>query len=482
MAIDLPVELWLHVISFLPSPHLIRRLIRVNRLLFNLAQDEIYAEMHLRIDWQSKFANMSDADLMISHRVRHLHIDAHVVQWQPDPRSNGVLAQLTPWRKTRDSARSRIWQNTVKRLVNLQHLTVDCAKNLSSITPFLISILSTSYQSLSVLSITISWLDLSEFRQCCLSLPHSIIQAFDLTLTGASKTTGQSDNLTKYLGPVLLSQATSLTSFSLSSNARNLGFIDFFSLLADTTLLLSSLALELDFENAVSWHALNELLESKKKTLQSLNLRASGVSSNRSSPFTRWYYMDFSQIELPQLKSLALGFASPEINQALSMVSVRLPLPKLTTLVLWDHFINLHDILQPFSRAKYSFVALESLGLTIKNFEVYTLAELNALFPLLHHLDVRFLHIGHHEQEIWQPFQESEEEFCLHCTDPSLVSRWKLREITVRRVCKECLKLRRSSSAIEKAIVELIPSTRDWVEMMADAPPERQTSCQCLGV
>ncbi|KAJ7590410.1 hypothetical protein C8J56DRAFT_1163920 [Mycena floridula] len=479
MAIELPNELWLHIVSFLP-PHLVRRLIGVNRLLFNLAQDVISADMHLGIDWQSKFDAMSDSDLMIlARRVRHLYIDAHVVQWQPESRSKGVLGKLTAWRKTtRDDVRTRIWQNTVERLVNLQHLTVDCANNLSSVAPFFISILSTSYQSLSVLSITTSWVDLSESGQCFFSLPDSIIQAFTLTLTGPPPFERHFDGLTQYLGPVLLTQAKTLTSLSLSSDPGSRNFAAFFSLLADKTLRLSKLALKLDFEAAWtgSLEALNALLQSKRETLESLSLR---TSSEYGSRFHRWYSTHFSRFEFPRLHSLEFDFDTRVFRYLPPMPSIQLPFHGLTALVLWNHFDNLYDILEPFS---HSFVALESLGVTIKNFEVDALEELSTLFPLLHHLDVRFLRIGHHEQDISQPFRESEQLFCLRCTDPSLGFRWNLREITVRQFCKKCLKLRRSSLEIERAIGELIPSTRYWVEMMADAPSENQMSCRCLRV
>lgn len=49
MASDLPVELWLYIISLLPSSHR-QKLIGINRVLFRLAMDEIYQEVRFMDD------------------------------------------------------------------------------------------------------------------------------------------------------------------------------------------------------------------------------------------------------------------------------------------------------------------------------------------------------------------------------------------------------------------------------------------------
>jgi hypothetical protein len=49
MSVDLPLELWLHVISFLPNGY-IRKMIGINRILFEMALDEIYREVRFISD------------------------------------------------------------------------------------------------------------------------------------------------------------------------------------------------------------------------------------------------------------------------------------------------------------------------------------------------------------------------------------------------------------------------------------------------
>jgi hypothetical protein len=44
MVPDLPVELWLYILSMVPGHHL-RKLIGINRTLFTMAIDEIYQEI-----------------------------------------------------------------------------------------------------------------------------------------------------------------------------------------------------------------------------------------------------------------------------------------------------------------------------------------------------------------------------------------------------------------------------------------------------
>jgi len=43
---DLPVELWLHILSNVPRSHL-HNLLGVNRLLFELAMNDLYEEVRL---------------------------------------------------------------------------------------------------------------------------------------------------------------------------------------------------------------------------------------------------------------------------------------------------------------------------------------------------------------------------------------------------------------------------------------------------
>jgi hypothetical protein len=47
--VDLPPEIWFHIISFLPRS-CVRKLIGVNRTLFEIALDEIYREVRLISD------------------------------------------------------------------------------------------------------------------------------------------------------------------------------------------------------------------------------------------------------------------------------------------------------------------------------------------------------------------------------------------------------------------------------------------------
>lgn len=47
LSIDLPAEIWLHIISFLPRGK-VRKLIGLNRVFYDAAMDEIFREVHLR--------------------------------------------------------------------------------------------------------------------------------------------------------------------------------------------------------------------------------------------------------------------------------------------------------------------------------------------------------------------------------------------------------------------------------------------------
>ncbi|KAJ7577431.1 hypothetical protein C8J56DRAFT_1031456 [Mycena floridula] len=431
MSTDLPVELWLHILSFLP-PHFVKRLIGVNRVLFNLAQDDIYQEMRLGEDWQSEFAKMSASDIMIARRIQHLHIDGRIIQWRPE--LHGTLVKFRVWREMKYRARGQIW-------TNMSHL--------------------------------------SNFQQSFASLQNPIVlETFNFSLTQAPP---GSDALTKYIGPILLSQRQSLKSFSFSCDG-NLDFTALFSHLAHPGLLLSSFALNLDFQSlgTSNWEALNVLLKSQRESLESLTLRAS-EPANRLKPPTyiaTWFAMHFPELEFPQLQTLELGLVVPGYQFAVQAPSARLLLPRLTTVLLWnDSTINLYDMLKAFSHQQ-SF-AIETLGLSIARFGIDSLEEIRTHLPLLRHLEIRFLHIGDHPWETREPLQELESEalFCWRCTEDNthFGFHWDLREITVMKACKKCWKPQRSSPDVAKGISKLIPSTRDWVEMMADVPPEKAT-------
>jgi len=49
MSVDLPLELWLHIISFLPNGYT-QRMIGINRMLFELGLDEKYREVRFISD------------------------------------------------------------------------------------------------------------------------------------------------------------------------------------------------------------------------------------------------------------------------------------------------------------------------------------------------------------------------------------------------------------------------------------------------
>lgn len=46
MEVDLPAELWLKILSYLP-PGFVRRMLGVSRICFELAMDDIYRELEL---------------------------------------------------------------------------------------------------------------------------------------------------------------------------------------------------------------------------------------------------------------------------------------------------------------------------------------------------------------------------------------------------------------------------------------------------
>ncbi|KAF9467596.1 hypothetical protein BDZ94DRAFT_968545 [Collybia nuda] len=100
MALDLPVELWLHILELLPK-HYLRKMMGINRTLFELATNDMYQEIRfiddgkemVRIFDQLKYPH-------ISRRVRHLYIrpgffsrmdSVNLVQVKPKerPRGNG---------------------------------------------------------------------------------------------------------------------------------------------------------------------------------------------------------------------------------------------------------------------------------------------------------------------------------------------------------------------------------------------------------
>jgi hypothetical protein len=49
MPVDLPLELWFHILSFLPRGY-VRKMIGINRMLFEIAMDDIYKEVRFISD------------------------------------------------------------------------------------------------------------------------------------------------------------------------------------------------------------------------------------------------------------------------------------------------------------------------------------------------------------------------------------------------------------------------------------------------
>ncbi|KAJ7582018.1 hypothetical protein C8J56DRAFT_894851 [Mycena floridula] len=224
-------------------------------------------------------------------------------------------------------ARRRIWKRTVKELINLRHLTIDSADDLKSVTPFLKTILSLPYRSLSILSISISWEHLDKC-DTLFSLHYPIVlEALNLAL--------------------LLGQATSLKSFSFSCQGIP-DFADFFTYLADPALLLS-LVMELDLRQmgSANWQALNLLLKSRGASLESIAIRAFEGSDAQEEIMSQWYRDYFARFDFPWLHTLEFGVAINRRQywdsiQRMSgeLHSPRFPLsswiPSLTTLFLWN--------------------------------------------------------------------------------------------------------------------------------------------------
>ncbi|KAG5635868.1 hypothetical protein H0H81_009826 [Sphagnurus paluster] len=74
MTPDLPVELWLEILSMLPA-HSVRKMMGISRILFEMAMDDIYQELHFESDGDQMLRTFQQLQYPnLARRVQHFYI------------------------------------------------------------------------------------------------------------------------------------------------------------------------------------------------------------------------------------------------------------------------------------------------------------------------------------------------------------------------------------------------------------------------
>ncbi|KAJ7579070.1 hypothetical protein C8J56DRAFT_335882 [Mycena floridula] len=401
---DLPVELWLLVLTFL-SKDQIWKLLGISRLFFNMVLNDRYRELRFGCpDKRRPISRYQNPD--IAARVQYLHVeptflpDEHEMPAQP--KSNRRFSRLFQRHPVGERLRSmveRIGKDPVSSaiadgLLVVPHLTnVQCLTlrfyNYTSIqpfSPFLERLWPSISHSLQKLSVTASLSNLSLALQTLRRSSLRLDQIVELRVTLTDSVhQGKHTASTVDLVYFIRDHAQSLRHLSISSGPMNLSAL--FNQLTELELHLQTIEIDINCQppRDAAAGALTTFLNSSKNSLQRLVLKP------RFHGFDSWYQ---SWIMGEGLKGIVSFLPSLEMSNAWDITgwALKEQFNNLGSLILLD-YISDESALELITHLSQS-TSLMKLGISIVRLEENMVQTLVHKLPGLKKLELTFRAVG----------------------------------------------------------------------------------------
>ncbi|KAF9467640.1 hypothetical protein BDZ94DRAFT_972268 [Collybia nuda] len=345
-SIRLPVEVWLHILSFIPGGMEIRRLIGLNHIFFEAAMNDIFREV-IFVPSDNSGCNLKRLTQIrepsIGHRIRSLYVRPPTIELGP-PRA-GVLSSLkniiyhshrSIRRKKRNNAILKALYLAIPNCKNVRELTLHHEAGFATKdTPspvFLQNMWSVVGPNLRKLRIISPWERLSLLLEEKATLPVTNLEELSITFILLRSF----ENVPWSPVPILTSrsfiafaqsQRHSLQSLTISSFER-LEMSSYFEELGYFPRLKQlRILVMMDRHTLPQPSSLTRFLDMHKDTLETIGIIPK--IERMDETYRTWISGEFTTLEFPALQSLKIGswgFAFPHVPR-LTLVSLNVRHP-----------------------------------------------------------------------------------------------------------------------------------------------------------
>ncbi|KAF8873771.1 hypothetical protein BD779DRAFT_1476858 [Infundibulicybe gibba] len=402
--VDLPYEIWVHVVQFVPLESLVN-LLGVNRALFNIYMDLRYRNPLINIHSRRGFLTMMDilADSSIAKRVRTLTLRFSIVESLMDnpkpkrpPREKKLAEALAVFRakkpkrkEPKPSAHDTIL-HAVEGMANVNALFVSCYKDLPSHQEITSTAWNTFGHNIQSLTLDVSAEALRKIFPPSLSLPS--LTDLTLTISRYYVTTDPVVVTREVFAPLLINHSSSLRSLSIISFDGHFDLAALFSSITTfqnlARLIVCHPVMSIQQSNTTG---LERILNERSSFIRTLSLRFSNPGDQFVAKPTsaEWHNQSFMAATLPKLMHLELNTTFFYDDMAMMGTYLGRHTSTLRTLALTGQYLTSRDFNTLFARLG-RLENIRSLSIHIATLTRHYLATLMDKMPHLRHLWLKF--------------------------------------------------------------------------------------------